>query len=52
MTSIHYEIVVQDNNLRLRDDFLGMANVTLLKSLSGPMLVGYTGGCVFAGWGS
>lgn len=45
MTRIAYEIVVQGNNLRLREDFLGMSNVTLLHPPSGPMLVD-TGGYI------
>lgn len=42
---IAYEIVVQGNNLRLRDDFLGISTVTLLHAPSGPLLVD-TGGYV------
>lgn len=40
-----YEIVVQGNNLRLKDDFLGMSNVTLIGSDDGPILFD-TGGYV------
>ena len=40
-----YEIIVQGNNLRLRDGFLGLANVTLIGGAAGPMLVD-TGGYV------
>jgi len=40
-----YEIVVQGNNLRLKDDFLGMSNVTLVRSEEGPLLFD-TGGYV------
>jgi len=40
-----YEIIVHGNNLRLRDGFLGLANVTLIRGAAGPMLVD-TGGYV------
>lgn len=40
-----YEIIVHGNNLRLRDGFLGLANVTLIHGAAGPMLVD-TGGYV------
>lgn len=43
-----YEIIVQGNNLRLRDGFLGLANVTLIHGAAGPMLVD-TGGYVTRG---
>lgn len=42
---IDYEVIVQGNNLRLRDDFLGMSSITLLRSTQGLMLVD-TGGYV------
>lgn len=32
--SLAYEIIVQGNNLRLKDDFLGMSNVTLIRAAS------------------
>lgn len=40
-----YDIIVHGNNLRLRDGFLGLANVTLIRGAAGPMLVD-TGGYV------
>ena len=42
---LSYEIIVQGNNLKLRDGFLGLANVTLVRAPSGPILVD-TGGYV------
>lgn len=44
MTS-DYEIIVRGNSLRLKDDFLGIANVTLVHSAEGPVLFD-TGGYV------
>ena len=35
---LDYEIIVRGNNLRLRDDFLGMSSITLLHLPQGPML--------------
>ena len=43
--SLGYEIIVHGNSLRLKDDFLGMANVTLIRAPSGPMLFD-TGGYI------
>lgn len=40
-----YDLLVQGNNLRLKDDFLGMSNVTLIGGKSGPILFD-TGGYV------
>lgn len=40
-----YEILVHGNNLRLKDDFLGIANVTLVDAPDGPLLFD-TGGYV------
>ncbi len=40
-----YEIIVHGNSLRLQDDFLGLANVTLIHAASGPMLFD-TGGYI------
>lgn len=40
-----YEILVQGNNLRLRDDFLGLSTITLIECDGGPILVD-TGGYV------
>ena len=40
-----YEILVQGNNLRLKNDFLGIANVTLIRSHDGLMLFD-TGGYI------
>lgn len=40
-----YDILVQGNNLRLKDDFLGIANVTLVQTGEGPLLFD-TGGYV------
>ncbi|MBB3458334.1 glyoxylase-like metal-dependent hydrolase (beta-lactamase superfamily II) [Rhizobium sp. BK313] len=40
-----YDLLVQGNNLRLKDDFLGMSNVTLIRGKSGPILFD-TGGYV------
>ncbi|QKC94690.1 N-acyl homoserine lactonase family protein [Mesorhizobium sp. NZP2298] len=40
-----YEIVVAGNNLRLKDDFLGMSNVTLIHGGRGPILFD-TGGYI------
>jgi len=40
-----YEILVQGNNLRLKNDFLGIANITLIRSRSGLTLFD-TGGYV------
>jgi glyoxylase-like metal-dependent hydrolase (beta-lactamase superfamily II) len=40
-----YDLLVRGNNLRLKDDFLGMSNVTLLRGRSGPILFD-TGGYV------
>ena len=40
-----YEIIVHGNNLRLKDDFLGMSNVTLIRSEDGPILFD-TGGYI------
>jgi N-acyl homoserine lactone hydrolase len=40
-----YEIIVRGNNLRLRDDFLGMSSITLLHLPQGLMLVD-TGGYI------
>jgi glyoxylase-like metal-dependent hydrolase (beta-lactamase superfamily II) len=33
-----YELVVRGNSLRLKDDFIGMANVTLIRAKSGLIL--------------
>ncbi len=33
-----YEILLQGNNLRLREGFLGLANVSLIHTTQGPML--------------
>jgi glyoxylase-like metal-dependent hydrolase (beta-lactamase superfamily II) len=38
-----YEILVHGNSLRLRDGFLGIANITLIRGAEGPLLVD-TGG--------
>ena len=43
--SPRYEIIVHGNSLRLKDDFLGLANVTLIHAASGPMLFD-TGGYI------
>jgi glyoxylase-like metal-dependent hydrolase (beta-lactamase superfamily II) len=43
--TVEYDIVVRGNNLRLKDDFLGIANVTLIRSAGGPLLFD-TGGYV------
>ena len=40
-----YEILVQGNNLRLKDDFLGIANVTLIRGQDGLILFD-TGGYI------
>ncbi len=40
-----YRILVKGNSLRLKDDFLGIANVTLIRSAEGPILFD-TGGYV------
>ena len=40
-----YEILVQGNNLRLKDDFLGIANITLIHGKHGPILFD-TGGYI------
>jgi N-acyl homoserine lactone hydrolase len=40
-----YEILVQGNNLRLKDDFLGIANVTLIRAREGLILFD-TGGYI------
>jgi N-acyl homoserine lactone hydrolase len=40
-----YEIIVQGNNLRLKDDFLGMSNVTLVETAEGYLLFD-TGGYI------
>ena len=40
-----YEIIVHGNSLRLKEGFLGLANVTLIRSSEGPILVD-TGGYV------
>ncbi|MDQ0391598.1 MBL fold metallo-hydrolase [Labrys monachus] len=40
-----YELLVRGNNLRLKDDFLGMSNVTLIQGPSGPILFD-TGGYI------
>ena len=40
-----YELLVPGNNLRLRDDFLGMSNVTLIRGRNGPILFD-TGGYI------
>lgn len=40
-----YEIVVRGNNLRLKDDFLGMSNVTLIECAAGWLLFD-TGGYI------
>ncbi|MFQ5774357.1 MAG: MBL fold metallo-hydrolase [Kiloniellaceae bacterium] len=40
-----YDIIVQGNNLRLRDGFLGLANLTLVDTADGPLLFD-TGGYV------
>ena len=40
-----YEIIVRGNSLRLKEGFLGLANVTLIRSSEGPILVD-TGGYV------
>lgn len=42
---LDYEVIVRGNNLRLRDDFLGMSTITLLHLPQGPMLVD-TGGYI------
>ncbi|MDY0883544.1 hypothetical protein ACFPL7_11345 [Dongia soli] len=36
--SVRYEIIVHGNRPRLNDDFLDLANVTLIHAASGPML--------------
>lgn len=43
--TLDYEVIVRGNNLRLRDDFLGMSSVTLLHLPQGLMLVD-TGGYI------
>lgn len=40
-----YKILVRGNSLRLKDDFLGIANVTLIRGAAGPILFD-TGGYV------
>ncbi|CAN5423096.1 N-acyl homoserine lactonase family protein [soil metagenome] len=40
-----YEIIVRGNNLRLKDDFLGMSSISLIHGASGPILFD-TGGYV------
>lgn len=42
---LNYEVIVRGNNLRLRDDFLGMSSITLLHLPQGLMLVD-TGGYI------
>lgn len=42
---LDYEILVRGNNLRLRDDFLGVSSITLMHLPQGPMLVD-TGGYI------
>ena len=37
--AVDYEIIVKGNNLRLADGFLGMTNLTLIKTNDGYMLV-------------
>nr|MDJ0624520.1 MBL fold metallo-hydrolase [Desulfocapsaceae bacterium] len=42
---LEYDIIVQGNNLKLANGFLGISNVTLIKCSGGPILVdtgGYT----------
>lgn len=43
--SLDYEVIIRGNNLRLKDDFLGMSSVTLLHLPQGLMLVD-TGGYI------
>lgn len=43
--SVHYDILVQGNNLRLADDFLGISTVVLVHTDIGPMLFD-TGGYI------
>lgn len=38
MPSPDYEIIVKGNNLRLREGFLGLANLTLIRTAEGPLL--------------
>jgi glyoxylase-like metal-dependent hydrolase (beta-lactamase superfamily II) len=45
LSAISYDIIVRGNNLRLRDGFLGLANVTLIRTAIGLMLFD-TGGYV------
>jgi len=40
-----YDLLVHGNNLRLKDDFLGMSNITLIRGQNGPILFD-TGGYV------
>lgn len=42
---LEYEVIVRGNNLRLKDDFLGMSSITLLRLPQGIMLVD-TGGYI------
>lgn len=45
IVSIDYEVLVPGNNLRLKDDFLGISSITLIHAKSGPMLFD-TGGYI------
>lgn len=38
MAAPDYEIIVKGNNLRLREGFLGLANLTLVRTSEGPLL--------------
>ena len=38
MPAPDYEIIVKGNNLRLREGFLGLANLTLVETAEGPLL--------------
>ncbi len=42
---LEYEVIIRGNNLRLRDDFLGMSSITLMRLPQGVMLVD-TGGYI------
>lgn len=42
---IEYEVIIRGNNLRLRDDFLGMSSISLIRLPQGVMLVD-TGGYI------
>jgi glyoxylase-like metal-dependent hydrolase (beta-lactamase superfamily II) len=41
----HYDVLLAGNNLRLRDDFLGISSITLISGKSGPILFD-TGGFI------